>query len=468
MEGTITASAIGIDLMAANNNIFKTAYLAGGAGTYTGTLTGDWTKYVPISSATISITTAKGLIPTTKSVVEATDTNLLTILNAIGGMTATGVTLTLESSNANIAANGAITYTGSQVVGNVIVKINKADGSEQTQTVSVTVPAHIVVPPVHLATAGSFTDTDVSANEVAGTINWTSASPTTGITGYKIYWGSDATTILSGTSVLYTVANPETTSQTVAADTALASGATHYLIYSYNAAGSSTSCLAVAITDVKPPTVLATAGRFTDTDVTANEVAGTINWTAASPTTGITGYKIYWGSDEATILSGTSVLYTVANPETNSQTVAADTALASGATHYLIYSYNAAGSSTSCLAVAITDVKLPTAVATYFGEFQDFNSKEGFIYGTLQWSSQTKIGIIGYKVYWGSDETTILAGDTGVEYTADFNSTFYSWAVNTEIPAGAKYFLIYSYNAAGNSTTGCLAVAIKDAVPEIN
>jgi len=91
--------------------------------------------------ANASITAAKGLVPTTQSVVEGTDSNLLTMLNAITGMSATGVTLTSVSSNANVANGGVITYTGSEVVGNVIVKINKASGTEQTATVAVTVPA---------------------------------------------------------------------------------------------------------------------------------------------------------------------------------------------------------------------------------------------------------------------------------------------------------------------------------------
>ena len=92
--------------------------------------------------ANASITTAIGLVPTTKSVVEGTDTNLLTMLNAITGMSATGVTLSLDvTGNANVATNGVITYTGSEVVGNVIVKINKTDGTEQAVTVAVTVPA---------------------------------------------------------------------------------------------------------------------------------------------------------------------------------------------------------------------------------------------------------------------------------------------------------------------------------------
>lgn len=105
------------------------------------------------------------------------------------------------------------------------------------------------------------------------------------------------------------------------------------------------------------PTVLATNGSFTDTDTDENQIGGTISWTAASPTDGIDGYKIYWGSDTSTKLEGNDgVVYTVAGATTESQAVAADTVLPAGATHFLIYSYNISGISTSCLAVPISDV----------------------------------------------------------------------------------------------------------------
>jgi Fe-S cluster assembly iron-binding protein IscA len=56
-------------------------------------------------------------------------------------MADTGVTLSLDSSNANVANDGTITYTNSEVVGNVIVNINKINGEPDSKTISITIPA---------------------------------------------------------------------------------------------------------------------------------------------------------------------------------------------------------------------------------------------------------------------------------------------------------------------------------------
>jgi|GEM_PF-1063527 len=286
--------------------------------------------------------------------------------------------------------------------------------------------------PAVLPTEGSFSDTDGASGRIGGTITWTSANPSDGITGYHIYWGSDSTTKLS-TSILGTLYSANAESQAVAAYTALPEGATHFLIYSYNANGDSSSCLAIEITDTKR-TILAagslgevgdgvitnltsglkykvtagglvyyvksdgtlttdgtqagalagtsitglangttylvsgydaippTSGSFTDTDGSSGKIGGTISWTIPDSTANITGYHIYWGSDSSTKLSE-SVLYTLYNAGSTLQAVEANTALPEGATHFLIYGYNAAGDSSSCFAVEINDTK-STVIAT--------------------------------------------------------------------------------------------------------
>jgi len=142
-DGTITYTGSGV----VGNVIVKINKASGTEATQTVSVTVPAHTATAAELANASIATAKGLVPTTKSVVEGTDTNLLTMLNAITGMSATGVTLTLDvTGNANVAANGAISYTGSGVVGNVIVHINKASGTEQTATVAVTLAQDTTAP----------------------------------------------------------------------------------------------------------------------------------------------------------------------------------------------------------------------------------------------------------------------------------------------------------------------------------
>jgi hypothetical protein len=105
-------------------------------------------------SANQSIAAAKDLLPDTLTAIEGTDTNLLTMLNGIAGMAATGTTLTLDSSNANVANDGTITYTSSVVTGNVVVHINMTSGTEATMTIEVAISA--------------LTPTDPTANSMVG------------------------------------------------------------------------------------------------------------------------------------------------------------------------------------------------------------------------------------------------------------------------------------------------------------
>jgi|GEM_PF-4028138 len=97
----------------------------------------------PAQRANAAIAAAQALIPASFTAVEGTTTNLRTYLNGLTGMGATGTTLTLESANANVAADGTISYTGRAVTGNVTVKINKTDGTEVSKNIAVTVAPHV-------------------------------------------------------------------------------------------------------------------------------------------------------------------------------------------------------------------------------------------------------------------------------------------------------------------------------------
>ena len=161
--------------------------------------------------ANASIATAKGLIPTSFTATEGTDTNLLTYLNGITGMSGTGVTLTLDSSNANVANGGAITYGSSAVTGDVVVHINKTDGTEDTKTISVTVPKHGLTDAE--AVAGAKTDLDSSdftfdSSDTATAVTQNFTLPLTGNNGTTISWAektdTDNNISLSGDSAVVT------------------------------------------------------------------------------------------------------------------------------------------------------------------------------------------------------------------------------------------------------------------------
>ena len=136
----------------------------------------DGTHYIAWGSiskhtfAAEALSAAKALIPSTLTVTEGAYTNLLTYLNNLPGMAAAGVTLSLTSSNASIANNGAITYSDIAVNGNVVVNIKKTDEVQDTATIAVTVAPKAVVPVPDVQNA-SYTATHTSI-----TLNWDNPS----------------------------------------------------------------------------------------------------------------------------------------------------------------------------------------------------------------------------------------------------------------------------------------------------
>jgi len=128
----------------------------------------------------------------------------------------------------------------------------------------------------------------------------------------------------------------------------------------------------------KVPSVILSGGAFTDSDKTADKIGGDISWTAPSDMGDIDSYKIYWGSSENTILSGSSVIDSVDknagsyNDKDKSYkynyNITNGTALPRNATFFLIYSHNAVGNSTNALAVPIVDDYNPFTVSGTVGK----------------------------------------------------------------------------------------------------
>lgn len=90
--------------------------------------------------ADIDIAAAVALIPDTLAMDYADGVNVLTVLNAITGMSALGVTLSVKSRTGSVCTLlGVVAYGADPVTGNVVVGVNKATGTEGTKTCALTV-----------------------------------------------------------------------------------------------------------------------------------------------------------------------------------------------------------------------------------------------------------------------------------------------------------------------------------------
>ncbi|MBF0353512.1 MAG: DUF1566 domain-containing protein [SAR324 cluster bacterium] len=109
------------------------------------------------------------------------------------------------------------------------------------------------IPPTMTASSVSFTDTDYTSQEIAGSVTINKASSESTLTHYVLYWGSNSTTKQSGTAITeFAVSGSSTYTYTFSANTALPSTASHLLVYSKNPYGESTISMSVSITDLIP------------------------------------------------------------------------------------------------------------------------------------------------------------------------------------------------------------------------
>jgi hypothetical protein len=104
------------------------------------------------------------------------------------------------------------------------------------------------------------------------------------------------------------------------------------------------------------------------------------------------------------------------------------------------------------------------------GSFGDEDADAGQISGLIKWTKPSvQNDISGYRIFFGSDPVTRLAGYAIVPYAniPDFFTEQYTVPANFSLPAGAKYFLIYSYNGTLDHPV-CLAVPIYDATSSVS
>lgn len=137
----------------------------------------------PLAMPNKDIASAVALLPSTLTASVDAYSNLLTYLQQLDGMGDTEVELTLVSSNENITNDGDIAYTDADVTGDVIVHVNKINGTESTKTIAVTV---LALPTVENAVYSAASDTSI-------TLNWNNPSVST--SGTKIVTGTDETIV---------------------------------------------------------------------------------------------------------------------------------------------------------------------------------------------------------------------------------------------------------------------------------
>lgn len=335
-------------------------------------------------------------------------------------------------------------------------------GSTAVTTVTTTGSGSV---PVNAATAVSFTDTDFTSGEVAGTITITKATSETDVTYYGLYWGSASSTKLSGSTIIsYIAATGANVTYTIGSNTALPSGATHLLVFTVNSTGEMATGISTTVTDLSVPATSAGGLSFTDTDATYNEVAGTVTITKAIDESNVTLYNLYWGSSASAVLSGQPIISAIAVTGANvTYTFAANTPKPTGATHLLVYTANSQGESSTPTALAVVDAAPPLNAAQRVC-FNDTRSTSQIRGNVTITRAADESDVTSYKLYWGISSTTKKATSPLIATfnTSSAGNVIYTFPTTT-IPTGVTHFLVYSNNAYGEMSTNVFMTPINGA-----
>jgi hypothetical protein len=197
--------------------------------------------------------------------------------------------------------------------------------------------------PTNAATAVSFTDSNKYNSVLTGTVSITAATSESDVTHYVLYWGSDASTKMSGGTSLTSIAITGADVTYDLSSAALPSSATHLLVFTKNSYGEMTTGVSAAITDFAIPDNPAQALCFKDSD-TSSRIKGNVTVQRASDESDVVSYVLYWGSNSTTKKSNTAIATFAASSNGNTvYTFPSRSRIKSGATHLLIYTANADG-----------------------------------------------------------------------------------------------------------------------------
>ncbi|NBW83061.1 hypothetical protein EBR21_15030, partial [bacterium] len=216
--------------------------------------------------------------------------------------------------------------------------------------------------PEHAAAGVAFTDGDEVGGKLAGDIVITKAANESDVTGYVVYFGSNATTKVSDTFIRDVEKTGSDLAVSLPSGTDKPANATHLLVFTRNGDGKMATPTSLKISDKGVPLNAAVGVSFKDTDINGNKIAGDILITKASDESDITEYEIYFGSDPTTKMGQTAITRIAPSGKNIMVSLPPEGIIKpSSASHLLVFTKNQYGQMATGVAVLIDDAA-PTQV----------------------------------------------------------------------------------------------------------
>ena len=264
-------------------------------------------------------------------------------------------------------------------------------------------------PPSGYPTSLAFSDTDGGVGIIAGQITVGRATDETGISEYKIYFGTSSSSRVPSAQAIASISTSVDPLVATLPATTVPTGASYLLAFSSSSSGENPQMAFLEISDLQRPTSPPSNVIFTDIDPVENSYAGLVSFSRAQDEAAITDYRCYWGSSSSAPDFRFAVLGSVAVSDVSAIQINSTEAPA-GMTHLVVVSANGAYSMSTGSGVLPVDYATVTVIPSSF-EFLDTDVLLGSIGGVATiGAASDESSVVDYAVYWGLTSTVKMPG----------------------------------------------------------
>ena len=315
--------------------------------------------------------------------------------------------------------------------------------------------------PVNSAVALSYTDTELIAGRLGGTIFISKALNESDLTKYSLYWGKSPTSKLATTPFATLNKTGANLSHVLLANTVKPTGATHILAFTGNNDGEMSSAVSTLIVDRGAPVDPPVSVSFSDTDLSADRLFGTISIGKSPNESNLTHYVLYWGSDSSTKLNHPAIATIEKTGSNVLFSLPTVTFKPTAATHILAFTRNHDLEMERGVSTQILDKAAPTNAASAIS-FTDTDATTGRLSGiAFLTKASNEIDVTHYALYWGSGPTMKLSSDPIATIAKTGGNLTHSFSTGTIKPTSATHLLVFTRNIDGEMTSS-VNVAIVD------
>jgi hypothetical protein len=389
-------------------------------------------QLVNVASGLILNLTKAGdnLIGGSITILKAADESQLTTYNIYWGSD----TITKLSDSAMIAS---VAKTGSDIIyaldpaitrpanANYILIFAAVGATEMVYGVSAGIP------PLNAATGISLDMIGLPGSEISGAITVDRAADESDISVYNLYWGSNATTKLTNTLAIASLAKSGNLTYTLPDSATLPTGASYVLAFTANAQAEMTNNVNAAI-----PPLYAAIGVTVSLSANADgAVSGVVDIIKALDETTLSEYHLYWSADGVTKLTANPFGVLTKNGLDQSYALSSVT-LPANAAYVLVLTANAAVEMSNGVSAAIATLDSAAGVTLALTKAGD-----GLVGGSITiLRAIDETDITQYDVYWSNDGVNKLAliatpTKTGSDITLNLSPPITR-------PANANYILV--------------------------